>query len=65
MFPISSCLRGVRFRAASSQCGDDLQCQNPWEERAGPGFAAKAFEDFHGRKMGRIRLLQYPNFGAC
>lgn len=29
---------------------------------AGPGFAATAFEGFHGRETGHVRLLQYPNF---
>lgn len=55
----------IQSRPTSSQCGVDLQCQNPWEVCVGPGFAATAIEDIHGRETGHVRLLQYPNFGAC
>lgn len=66
MFPISSCLKGVRSRA-------DLQILSVvltynaktfgkcvWDLALLP----RPLRIFHGRETGHVRLLQYPNFGA-
>lgn len=68
MFPISSCLRGVRSRADPQiRSMVVTHSAKTLEKCVGSGFAATAGEGFHGRETGNGRSFQCPTFfsGAC